>query len=201
MQPSAEVVFFRSPVELREWLAQHHQDAEELWVGFYKKGSGIPSTTWPEALDEALCYGWIDGIRRGIDKTSYTIRFTPRRPGSIWSVVNVKRALELIALDRMQPAGRKAFEDRNLEKSGFYGYERERLYLDNAYEEKLRSNANAWVFFQSRSPSYQRYALAWVMRARKEETRLSRLAALIEHSENGRIIPILTRSRKNEQQG
>src|SRR5688572_10783830 len=120
---SDEILFFAEPRELRRWLEEHHAKARELWVGFYKKGSGRPSITWPESVDEALCFGWIDGLRKSIDETSYKIRFTPRKPGSTWSSVNIKRVAELSALGLMQPAGIKAFEARDPNKSGVYTYE------------------------------------------------------------------------------
>src|SRR5438067_9819383 len=118
-----KITFFRSPSELQDWFAEHHATSRELWVGFYKKGSGKPSINWPESVDEALCVGWIDGIRKSLDGESYTIRFTPRRPGSIWSAVNIKRATALTAEGRMRPAGRKAFAARKEYKSGIYSYE------------------------------------------------------------------------------
>src|SRR5919205_1152453 len=118
--------FFKTPAAFRKWLAANHDKSKELWVGYYKKGSGKPSITWPESVDEALCFGWIDGIRKSIDDESYTIRFTPRRPRSIWSAVNVKRARELMETGRMHPAGLKAFEERVSERSGIYSYEQRR---------------------------------------------------------------------------
>src|SRR5690349_13754149 len=177
--------FFATPAEFRTWLEQHHLTAPELLVGFYKKGSGKPSITWPEAVDEALCFGWIDGIRRSLDDDSYTIRFTPRRQGSMWSSVNIRNIERLVKLGRIMPAGLKAFEARDLEKSQSY-YEAAEHGLDPAYEERLRAYQKAWDFFQAQPPSYQKAVHRWVMSAKQETTRLSRLAALISDSRNGR---------------
>ena len=190
--------FFATPSEFRAWLEEHHHKAQELWVGFYKRSSGKPSITWPEAVDEALCHGWIDGVRKGIDDVSYTIRFTPRKPRSTWSAVNVKRAGELASLGLMRPAGLKAFEQRTEEKSGIYAYEQENARLDDAYEQQFRANKKAWDFFQTQAAWYRRTATWWVISPKKEETRQKRLATLIEDSEQGRTIPPLTRRRKPE---
>lgn len=142
MQP----LFFATPSEFRAWLEAHHDSTPELWVGFYKKGSGKPSITWPEAVDAALCFGWIDGLRRGIDDVSYTIRFTPRKPRSIWSAVNIKRVGELTSLGLMRPAGLKAFAERVEEKSGVYAYEqRDAPEFDDAREQQFRANEQAWA--------------------------------------------------------
>jgi uncharacterized protein YdeI (YjbR/CyaY-like superfamily) len=191
--------FFATPSVLRIWLEEHHETARELWVGFYKTSSGKPSITWPEAVDQALCFGWIDGVRKGIDDASYTIRFTPRKPRSIWSTVNVKRAQELAHLGLMRPAGLKAFEERDQKKSGLYSYEqRKSIQLDPTYENQFKANKKAWDFFQSKPPSYQQPAIWWVMSAKQEETRLKRLARLIEDSEHGRTIAPLTRRTRPE---
>src|SRR5215471_20711767 len=189
-----KLTFFATPSAFRNWLEEHYDTAQELWVGFYKKSSGKPSITWPEAVDQALCFGWIDGVRKGIDDTSYTIRFTPRKPQSIWSAVNVKRAQELARLGLMRPAGLKAFEERDQKKSGIYSYEqRKSSQLDPAYEQQFKANKQAWEFFQSKPPSYQQPAIWWVMSAKQEETRRKRIARLIEDSAHGRTIPPLTR--------
>lgn len=194
-----EPTFFATPSEFRAWLEEHHHKAQELWVGFYKKSSGKPSITWPEAVDEALCHGWIDGVRKGIDDVSYTIRFTPRKPRSTWSAVNVKRARELASQGLMRPTGLKAFEERTEEKSGTYSYEQENAAgLDDAYEQQFRANKKAWDFFQSQAAWYRRTATWWVISAKKEETRQKRLATLIENSEQGRTIPQLTRRPRPE---
>ena len=189
-----EPIFFAAPSAFRAWLGEHHERARELWVGFYKKGSGKPSITWPEAVDEALCFGWIDGVRKGIDDVSYTIRFTPRKPRSIWSAVNVRRAEELTRLGLMRPVGLSAFEARAAERSGIYAYEqRNAAELGEEYERRFRSNQVAWDFFQAQAASYRRAAIWWVISAKREETRLKRLATLIDDSAHGRTIRPLTR--------
>ena len=194
-----EVTFFESPSAFRAWLEEHHDTTQELWVGFYKKSSGKPSITWPEAVDEALCFGWIDGLRKGIDDVSYMIRFTPRKPSSNWSTVNVKRVAELSRLGLMRPAGLKAFEARAQEKSGIYAYEqRNNAKLDEAYEQQFRANKQAWDFFQAQAAGYRRAAIWWVISAKREESRLKRLARLIEDSEHGRTIAPLTRPTRPE---
>jgi len=193
-----KIEFFASASKFRQWLAANHERATELWVGFYKKGSGKPSLTWPESVDEALCFGWIDGIRKGVDDISYTIRFTPRRPRSIWSAVNVKRAQELTKLGLMQPAGLAAFQKRREDRSRVYAYEQQERMLDEAYEKKLRANKKAWAFFQTQPAWYQRTASWWVISAKKEETRLKRLATLIADSAAGRTIAPLTRTPKSK---
>lgn len=183
-------MFFATPAEFRAWLAEHHASATELVVGFYKKGSGRPSITWPESVDQALCYGWIDGIRRGLDADSYTIRFTPRKPRSTWSAVNIKRAKELIDEGLMQPAGRAAFEARADDRSAIYSYEqRHGAVLAPGHEQRFRANPTAWAFFQAQPPSYRKVAVYWVTSAKREETRLRRLDTLIAHSAAGRRLP------------
>ena len=186
--------FFATPSEFRAWLEENHARIPELSVGFYKTGSGRPSITWPEAVDQALCFGWIDGARRGIDDVSYKIRFTPRKTRSFWSAVNIKRVGELAALGQMTTAGTRAFEQRAGERSGVYSYEQSKtVRLDDAYELRFRANEQAWSFFTSQPPWYQRAAIWWVVSAKREETRLRRLAALIEDSERGRTVGPLTR--------
>ena len=191
-----EPLFFKSPQEWRQWLEQNHAGAAELWVGFYKKDSGRPSITWPEAVDEALCYGWIDGLRKGLDQASYMIRFTPRKPASTWSTVNINRVEALIGLGRMQPDGLQAFQVRTLARSSIYSYEQEGRGLADEYTARFRENEKAWAFFQSQPPGYQRTASYWVMSAQREETRLKRLAILVGDSQNGRIIAPLQRRPK-----
>src|SRR5437667_4394715 len=189
-----KAVFFATPADYRSWLEDHHDKSAELWVGFYKISSGKPSMTWPEAVDEALCFGWIDGQRRGIDRMSYTIRFTPRKPGGIWSSVNIKRIKELTARGLMRPAGIRAFEARNPEKSGIYSYEqRKAAEFDAADERRFRANKKAWGFFQKQPPSYRKAAIWWVVSAKKEETRVKRMSELIRDSAQNRTVPPLTR--------
>jgi uncharacterized protein YdeI (YjbR/CyaY-like superfamily) len=191
-----DVKFFASPAELRAWFEENHDRAQELWVGFHKKATGRPSITWPEAVDQALCFGWIDGIRKRVDDASYTNRFTPRRPGSTWSAVNVKRVGELSALGLMRPAGLAAFNRRDEARTNLYSFEQASVALDAAYEQTFRANGPAWDYFQSQPPSYRRTAIWWVMSAKKEETRLRRLATLIDDSEQGRRLAHLSRPPK-----
>ena len=186
--------FFPSPAEWRAWLEKHHADTQELWVGFYKRDSGRPSITWPESVDGALCFGWIDGVRKSIDAISYKIRFTPRKPRSIWSAINIKRSRALSKLGLMHSAGLAAFDKRDGDRSGIYAYEqRKTAKLPAAFEKKFRGNAEAWRFFQSHPPWYQRTSTYWVISAKKQETRLKRLATLIDCSARRRNIPSLTR--------
>jgi uncharacterized protein YdeI (YjbR/CyaY-like superfamily) len=180
--------FFKTQSDFRRWFEKHHDSSKELLVGFYKKGSGRPSITWPESVDEALCFGWIDGIRRSIDDVSYTIRFTPRRKSSIWSAVNIKRAGELIDQGLMKTAGLKAFQARKENKSGIYSYEQRTERLPDPYARQFKKNKTAWAFFQAQPPGYRKIAGWWIVSAKKEETRLKRLDKLIEESaENRRI--------------
>jgi uncharacterized protein YdeI (YjbR/CyaY-like superfamily) len=193
--------FFATPSKLRTWLARNHHKTGEVWVGFYKKKSGKANITWPEAVDAALCFGWIDGVRKSIDEISYAIRLTPRKPGSTWSVINIKKAQALIKLGLMHPSGLQAFQLRAKERSGIYSYEqRQNLKLDREYEKKLRTSKRAYDFFRAQSPWYQRTSIFWIMSAKKEETRRNRLAALIQCSQEGRPVKPLARpdrSRNN----
>ena len=193
-----QVKFFKTPADWRKWLERNHDKVEELWVGFYKKDSGKPSLTWPESVDGALCFGWIDGVRKRIDEISYKIRFTPRRPKSIWSAINLKRVEELTKLGLMHESGLKIFQARDPKKSGQYSFEQEKpQQLDEAYEKKLRANKRAWKFFQAQPPWYQRTSSFWVMSAKQEETRLRRLAILIDDSAHERSIAPLQRPVKH----
>lgn len=186
--------FFATVAELRDWFEQHHTTATELLVGFYKRGSGKTSITWQELVDEELCFGWIDGVRMGIDAVSYANRITPRKPRSTWSAVNIARARELIRLGRMRPAGLKAFERRTDERSAIYSYEqRKAATLNPASERQFRANKKAWAYFQAQAPGYQRTAIWWVISAKREETRQKRLAALIDDSQYGRTLEPLRR--------
>jgi uncharacterized protein YdeI (YjbR/CyaY-like superfamily) len=186
--------FFASPAEWRAWLEKHHADRQELWVGFYKRESGRPSITWPESVDGALCFGWIDGVRKSIDPASYKIRFTPRKPRSIWSAINVKRAKELSKSGLMHAAGLAAFEKRDGDRSAIYAYEqRKSAQLPAEFEKQFLANAGAWAFFQAQPPWYRRTSTYWVINAKKEETRLKRLATLIDCCARQRPIPSLTR--------
>jgi uncharacterized protein YdeI (YjbR/CyaY-like superfamily) len=184
--------FFRTPAEFREWLVKHHATADELLVGYYKTGAGKPSITWPESVDEALCFGWIDGIRKSINEISYAIRFTPRQPGSIWSSVNIKRAQALIEQGRMQSAGLKAYEARRENKSGLYSYEQRSVELEEPYNRLLKKNKAAWHFFQAQPASYRKAVSWWIISAKKEETRLKRLEKLTAYAVQGQRLPELT---------
>lgn len=182
-----EIRFFAMPEDFRKWLKVHHENTRELWVGFYKKGSGRPSITWPESVDEALCVGWIDGLRKTIDAQSYKIRFTPRRATSDWSAVNIGRVQELTRLRRMRPAGVKAFAQRKEETSGIYAYEnRKSAVLGAAAEKRFRSRPKAWAFFEAQPAGYRQLATWWIVTAKREETRQQRLEKLIAQSEAGR---------------
>ena len=187
--------FFDSAAAFRAWLAKHHGSETELLVGFRKKADGR-GITYPEALDEALAYGWIDGVRRSLGEEGYTIRFTPRRPGSIWSQVNIRHVERLIKDGRMQPPGLRAFEGRDEQKARQYSYERETAKFDRALEKKLRANRKAAAFFDAQPPGYRKITAFWVMEAKKEETRARRMAELIETSAAGRRIDLLRPSQK-----
>jgi len=185
-------IFFASAAEFRAWLEQHHAQAQELLVGYYKVGSGKPSLTWPESVDEALCFGWIDGLRKRLDDERYTIRFTPRKPRSTWSAVNVQRVAVLTAEGRMRPAGLKAFEARSADKTSIYSYEqRKAARLSPAQTRAFKANPAAWAYFQAQPAWYRTAATWWVVSAKKEETRERRLAQLIADSAAGRGIPQL----------
>jgi uncharacterized protein YdeI (YjbR/CyaY-like superfamily) len=186
--------FFATPEEFRAWLEENHEAVGELWVGFHKKASGKPSITWSESVDQALCFGWIDGVRRSLDDTSYAIRFTPRRPRSTWSAVNVKKMEELKRSGQMRPAGLAAFEARSDDRTAIYAYEqRDEPKLPDEFERRFRADRAAWEFFQSQAPWYRRTATRWVTGAKKEETRDRRLATLVDDSREGRTIRQLTR--------
>ncbi len=187
--------FFSTQAGFRAWIEKNHAIDTELSVGFYKRDSGRPSITWPESVDVALCYGWIDGVRNSIDAVSYRIRFTPRKPSSTWSAINVKRVAELTKLGMMHAAGIKAFEARKRDKTGIYAYEqRKTAKLPPQYEKKFRSNKKAWAFFQKQPPWYQRTATYRVISAKQEATREKRLAELIRDSEAGLSIKELRRA-------
>jgi uncharacterized protein YdeI (YjbR/CyaY-like superfamily) len=178
--------FFRTPADFRRWLEKNRATSTELWVGFYKKDSGEPSITWPESVDQALCFGWIDGIRKRVDGISYQIRFTPRRRGSIWSAINIKRAKELVRQKQMRPRGLKAFDARTENKSGIYSYEQRSVGLSEPYAQLLKKNKAAWTFFEKQPPSYRKMIGWWIVSAKKEETRMARLAKLIRESVKGK---------------
>jgi uncharacterized protein YdeI (YjbR/CyaY-like superfamily) len=188
--------FFATPEEFRAWLEKHHDTERELLVGFWKRGTGKPSITWPQSVDEALCFGWIDGVRRSLGDEAYTIRFTPRKARSTWSAVNVRRVGELTAEGRMRPAGLKAFEARSEDKTAIYAYEQRSPELAEPYAGELRANAAAWEFWRKQPPWYRKTASWWITSAKKEETRRKRLATLIDDSAHGRPIAGLDRRPK-----
>jgi uncharacterized protein YdeI (YjbR/CyaY-like superfamily) len=191
------ILFFPTQSHLRKWFEKNHNKFDELWVGYYKKGTGKPSITWQESVDEALCFGWIDGIRKSIDEESYKIRFTPRRKGSIWSAVNVKRIKELIKFGLVKPAGLEVFNNRDEKKTNRYSFEQKEAKFPAEFEKKLKANKKAWEYFQTLPPSAKRLSTWWVISAKREETKLTRLAILIKCSEEERKIPPLIINRKD----
>ncbi len=184
--------FFPTQSSFREWLEKNHDKAKELLVGFYKVASRKTSIKWSEAVDEAVCFGWIDGIRKSIDNESYCIRFTPRKPGSIWSAVNIKKVEELTRQELMHSAGLTAFSKREENKSAVYSYEKEAVTLSDDFLKKIKANKKAWKFFQTLAPSYRNTAVHWVMSAKQEVTREKRLNELINGSETERKIKRLS---------
>jgi uncharacterized protein YdeI (YjbR/CyaY-like superfamily) len=180
--------FFATPAAWCHWLEKYHGDHQELLVGFYKKASGKSSITWPESVDGALSFGWIDGVRRRIDDVSYTIRFTPRKPRSIWSNVNIKRVEELMKQGLMRPAGIRAYEAREEARSGIYSFEQENIEFEKEQERRFRANGDAWKFFQAQTAGYRRLVTWCVISAKREETKIKRLDRLIEESGQGRRI-------------
>jgi uncharacterized protein YdeI (YjbR/CyaY-like superfamily) len=189
-----EPVFFASPEEFGAWLERNHKTAVELWVGYHKTGTGVPSMTWPQSVDEALCYGWIDGVRRSVDADRYAIRFTPRTRRSTWSKVNLGRARELIRTGRMRPAGKKAYDSRVAEKSGVYSFEQaDQPALTEAATARFRADESAWRFWESQPAGYRQTATWWVISAKQQSTRDRRLETLISDSAQGRRIGPLRR--------
>lgn len=189
-------IFFKSANELRKWFQKDHNKASELWIGFYNVKSGKKGITYKEAVDEALCFGWIDGIRKGLNEESYVNRFTPRKRNSIWSNVNTRRINELIEEGRVHPSGLEAFNKRVEEKAGVYSFEQNSHKLLVAFEKKFKANKKAWKYFTSKAPWYQRTSIHWVMSAKQEVTRLKRLETLINDSENQKMIAQLARPTK-----
>ncbi len=197
-KPTVVAAFFETPAEWRAWLEKNHARVTELLVGFHKRDSGKPSITWPESVDEALCFGWIDGLRKRVDETSYTIRFTPRKARSTWSAVNIRRVAELKREGRMHAAGIAAFERRSEARSAIYSYEqRKTAALDAASARRFRANAKAWKFYEAQPPGYRRMMAWWVISAKKDATRARRLASLIDISARGqRIDPMKPKAPK-----
>ena len=195
-ESATDPLFFAAPEELRHWLERHHASARELWVGFHKRATGKPSLTWPQSVDEALCFGWIDGVRKSLGADSYTIRFTPRKPDSHWSAVNIRRMAELQRDGRVRPAGQAAFDRRSAARSARYSYEqRHEARLEPPAEARFRAAGDAWEHFQAQPPWYRRTATYWVASAKREETRERRLAQLIACSAAGKPLPGLDRGK------
>ena len=192
---AADPVYFATPAGLRRWFGKHHATARELWVGYHRKSTGQASITWPESVDQALCFGWIDGIRKSVDQTRYKIRFTPRKPKSNWSAVNLKRAQELIDQGLMQPAGLKAFRARDVNRTNRYSFEQEAVEFDTAQQKLFRANRRAWAFFQAQPPGYRKTCTWWVLSAKQEATRRRRLETLIADSAAGQKIAPLRRAK------
>lgn len=188
--------FFATPAEMRTWLEVHHETADEQWVGYRKKGSGLPSVTWPESVDAALCFGWIDGIRKSVDDTSYKIRFTPRRPGSHWSARNLARMEELSSAGLVAEAGLAAYRARDAANQRRASYEQEAVALPAEYERRIRAHPEAWRWLRSARPSYRRQVAWWIVSAKREDTRLRRLAVLIESCAQGQVVPAMRWSAK-----
>ncbi len=190
-------LFFKTPADFRKWLEKHHDQEKELWVGYYKKGTKKPSITWPESVDQALCYGWIDGIRKRIDDEAYMIRFTPRKPDSHWSNVNLGRMKELKKEGFVTTAGLAAFKRRKPERIAKASYEQKKVELDPKYEKQIKKNKKAAAFFfEKMAPSYRKQTIWWIMSAKREETQLKRLNILIDSSEKGELIPLLRWTKK-----
>ena len=190
------LLFFPTQSHLHKWFEKNHNKVDELWIGYYKKGTGKPSITWQESVDEALCFGWIDGIRKSIDEESYKIRFTPRRKGSIWSAVNTRRIKELIKLGSVKPSGLKIFNNRDEKKTNRYSFEQKEAKFPAEFEKKLKANKKAWKYFQKLPPYAKRLSTWWVTSAKREETKINRLDILIKCSEEERKIPRLVISKK-----
>lgn len=186
--------FFPTPAQFAAWLEQNHSRELELLVGFHKKDSGKPSITWPESVDAALRFGWIDGVRRRIDEFSYTIRFTPRKPRSVWSNTNIKRVAELTVQNLMHPAGLAAFASRSAQRSGIYAFEQTEIAFTPEQLRQFRAHKSAWAFFNRQAPWYRRTATWWIISAKREETKVKRLATLIADSAAERTLRHLTRN-------
>jgi len=193
-----KLVFFPTQNDLRKWFEKNHKKEKELFVGYYKISSGKPSVTWSESVDEALCFGWIDGIRRSVDEESYCIRFTPRNPKSNWSAVNIKKVKDLTKLGLMKPEGLKAFGFCKEEKSKIYSYENPGVLFDKSSEKLFKANKKAWVFYQTTTPIYRKVTTRWVMSAKQESTRLKRLNELITDCAAGRNIKAMSYGKKQK---
>jgi uncharacterized protein YdeI (YjbR/CyaY-like superfamily) len=194
----SDAIYFSSPEQFRAWLEEHHESESEVWVGYWKKATGRPSLTWSQAVDEALCFGWIDGVMNGVDDERHRQRFTPRKPASNWSAINIAKVEKLRSEGRMRAAGEAAFARRRDDRSAVYAYEQRRNpALEPEEERRFKADAAAWGYFTSRPRSYRTPALWWVVSAKRPETRERRLATLIEDSAAGRPIkPLTPRKRK-----
>ncbi len=190
------IIFFKTQKDLRKWFEKNHKKKKELIVGFYKVSSGKHSVTWSQSVDEAICFGWIDGIRKSIDEESYSIRFTPRNPSSNWSNINIGKANDLIRVGLMKPEGLRLFNLRKENKSGIYSYENTMAEFDKEHEKRFKANKQAWEFFQSMIPSYQKITKRWVMSAKQEVTRLKRLDELINDCAAGKKIKAMSYGKK-----
>ncbi len=186
------ILFFETPKVFRQWLKEHHKDLDHQWIGFYKKASGRASITWPESVDQALCYGWIDGLRKSIDEISYKIRFTPRKPGSHWSAVNIKKIEKLKKAGLIRKAGLEAFSKRKEKNSMQTAYEqKQEIQFETELLEHFRKRKKAWADFQGRSPSYRRQCTWWVMSGKRSETKIRRFNQLVDSCEKGQKVPPL----------
>ena len=196
--PPVDPIFFPSPEAFRAWLEANHASAQELWLGFWKRATGRPSPTWSESVDQALCYGWIDGVRCSLGDESYAIRFTPRRPESAWSAVNLRKMESLIAGGLMRPAGMAVYEARDPAKTNLYSFEREEPTLTEEEERELRANEKAWAYFQAQAPSFRRGILHWLAAAKQPATRVRRFQQLVQFSEAGQPVPPMRVGRPRE---
>ncbi len=204
MSPSLEphdIRFFATPGDLRDWFDANHAVATELWLGYHRKSSGTPSVDWPQAVDEALCVGWIDGIRRTLDAERFVQRFTPRRKGSTWSAVNVAKVEALMREGRMRPAGIAAFEARTAANTGIYSYERPEGAFAEAELERLKADSAAWADWERRPPSYRKVVTHWVTSAKRPETRARRLDTLIADAAAGRRVGPMRTGRDTRGEG
>lgn len=191
-------IFFAKQSDLRKWFKQNHNKLTEAYIGYYKKDTGKPSITWPESVDEALCVGWIDGVRKSLGEESYMIRFTPRKKTSIWSAVNIKRMGELLEMGLVNEQGKAAFEKRTENKSNVYSFEQGDIKLDKTQEATFKKNKKAWTFFETQPPSYRKPATWWVISAKQDATKAKRLDQLIADSEAGQRLKHLTRPSKTK---
>jgi uncharacterized protein YdeI (YjbR/CyaY-like superfamily) len=193
----SEPIYFESPAAFRDWLEEHHERETEVWVGMWKKATGKQGMSWSQAVDEALCFGWIDGLAKRVDGERHRQRFTPRKPTSNWSAINIAKVATLREEGRMRPAGEAAFARRRADRSGVYSFEqRDEPRLEPEQQAQLEANPAAWAYFKSKPPSYRRQATWWVVSAKKPETRARRLATLIEDSAAGRPIKLLAPAAK-----